>query len=276
MLIRVKLPTGPLINLWGFCKSIADAVSPRYKSLEGVGCVSGKIYPPDVQTPIFGIAGPYPLDEADQQALSNLLVQLPRLRYRMKDEEIALFMKAYASLADRPTWTPQLLTTEMVIVRKLKHDQVVDHHLKAIRQEHIAGRLVPVDINYVPVEAEQLGAHLTRKDAIAYLERHGLMCEDEESARGTEQDTVSSEAALESHNADQVTLTGKPKRGLVRFSAAKKAKAVEYYNELTAKKISGPVKKAAHRFETTERSIYTWVKEAEAKKKALLKLLGGA
>lgn len=250
MLIRVKLPTGPLINLWGFCKSIADAVSPRYKSLEGVDCVSGKIYPPDVQTPIFGIAGPYPLDEADQQALSNLLVQLPRLRYLMPEEEIASFMKAYASLADRPTWTPQLLTKETVIVRKLKHDQVVDRHLKAIRQEHISGRLVPVDIDYVPVEAEQLGAHLTRKDAIAYLERHGLMYEDEEIAKGLKQDALKSEAEAQSLSGDE-----------------KKAAIVKFHAELKAKGDNSPSKKTAIEFNVVETYVRRVIRETKNAKK---------
>ncbi len=61
---RVKLPSGPLIPYLKLCEAIADAVGPRYKSPEGVDCVSAKVYPPDVQTPIFGIAGPYLLDDA--------------------------------------------------------------------------------------------------------------------------------------------------------------------------------------------------------------------
>lgn len=47
------------------------------------------------------------------------------------------------------------------------------------------------------------------------------------------------------------------------FSAAKKAKAVEYCKALKERGDKKFAKKTAEKFETSERSIYTWVQEAE-------------
>lgn len=263
MQARVKLPSGSLICYLYFCRLIAQAVCPIGKNLEGLECVSAKIYSPDAPTRYFGTGVPYSLDEADRQAFAKVLPKLPPLRCPMLEEEMASFMEAYVNLPNRPIWMPLFETEETVLARKIEHDTVLDNHVAELRKEHRAGRIVPVGTNHVPVGAVELGAQLTREDAISYLKRHGLSYEDEETAKGAKQDALSSEAVHQTHKADQVTLTGKPKRGIIRFSAATKAKAVKRSKELMAAGEGKFAKITAKEFETSERSIYTWVKEAE-------------
>lgn len=195
MQVQVELPSGPLIPYWAFCRAIADAVGPRYKDLEGIDCVSEKIYPPDVPPPNFSIAGPYPLEDADRQALSKVLVKLPRLHYPMPEEEVASFMEAYVNLPKRPEWIPFLVNEKTVLGRKNEYEQIADRHLKALREEHKAGRIVPVSADHTPLNAVEIGAYLTRKDAIAYLARHGLAYDDKD-ARGSPGSPVESSTAV--------------------------------------------------------------------------------
>lgn len=233
------------------------------KNFEGIDCVLAKVYLPDAPVRYFGTGVPYSLDEADRQAFAEVLPKLPPLRCPMSEEEMASFMKAYVDLPNRPIWMPLLETKETVLARKIKHDSVMDEHIAALRKEHREGRLVPVSTNHAPVRAVELGAQLTREDAIAYLKRHGLSYEDEEIAKGPKQDTLSSEATHQSHNGEQMTLAGKPKRGVIRFSAATKAQAVKRCKELKAAGEEKFAKITAKEFKTSERSIYTWVKESE-------------
>lgn len=249
--------------------------------------MSAKIYSPDALTGFFGAGVPYSLDEDDRQAFAEVLPKLPHLRCPMSEEERASFMEAYVKLPNRPIWMPLLETEETILARMREHDKVISKHVDALRREHRAGRLAPVNAHYVPVEAVEIGAQVTREDAIAYLKRHGLAFDDgetvanskqdtvssevapqsqkldEETATGLEQDSVSSEVTPQSHNADQLTLNGKKKRGCIEFDATTKAKAVMFCNELKTKGEKKFVKKTAEKFETTERSIYTWVQEAE-------------
>jgi len=273
VLIRVKLPTGPLIPYLAFCKAIAEAIGPKYKNLEGVDCVSGKIYPPDVPTPIIGIAGPYPLDEADRQAFSKVLVELPRLHYPMLEEEVASFMKAYASLASRPPWTPQLVTKETIRERKFEYNRIEDLHLAAIRREHRAGRLVPVGTNHVPLDAVQMAAHLTRKDAVAYLERHGLPYDDEEPVASLKPSSLSSEAGHPSPDVDPLSLnSGASIVGRPKVNDAQRAEAIKRTKELRAAGEKDFMAQVAKEYGVTPRSIHNWVKEDEemTKKKPTL------
>ncbi|OJA51118.1 helix-turn-helix domain-containing protein [Burkholderia ubonensis] len=185
----------------------------------------------------------------------------------MSERDIASFTEAYAKLPDRPMWVPVLVTDEKIIGLKIKRDQIMDRHIAAIREERRAGRLVPVDANYVPVEAVQIGAHLTRKDAIAYLERHGLAYDDEETATSSERGSSSVEAAHLALDTDPLALrSGTSKVGHPQFSAATKAAAVKRSKELEAAGEKDPRKRAAEEFGTTRRSIYDWVKAADDEK----------
>lgn len=275
MHVRVKLPSGPLIHYLKFCRVIAEAVCPIDKDLEGIKCVLAKIYPPDVPTPNFGPGVPYPLDETDRQALAKVLPKLPPLRYPMSEkgassfkEESASFMEAYVNLPKRPEWIPLLVNEETILGRKIEHNQVKDRHLEAIREERKAGRLVPVDINYVPLEAVQIGAYLTRKDAIAYLERHGLAYDERETAKSPEQDSLLSETGHPALDADPLALSnGTSVVGQPIYSPAKKAEIVERSKELQAAGEKDYRARVAKEYGVTPKSIYNWVKKDEEMKK---------
>ncbi|TCK97140.1 hypothetical protein [Paraburkholderia sp. BL9I2N2] len=267
MQVRVKLSSGPLIGYWQFCQEIARAVCPIDRNPKGIDCVWAKRYPSGVSSPYAGTDVPLPLDVADREALAKVLQKLPPLKYPMSEKDIASFIEAYVKLPSRPMWMPVLVTEETVLGAKIKRNQIVDRHLAAIREERKAGRLVPVDINHVPLEAVQIGAHLSRKDAIAYLERHGLAYDDEETAKSLEQGSLSGEAGHPALDVDPLALSeGASVVGRQRFSAAKKAEAVKRSNELQAAGEKNFRKRVAEEYGTTERSIYDWVREDEAMK----------
>lgn len=265
--VRVKLPSGPLIHYLQFCRLIAAALQPVDKNPEGIDCVWAKSYPSGVSSPYAGTDVPLPLGEADREALGKVLPKLPPLKYPMSERDVALFAEAYAKLPDRPLWMPVLVTEETILGLKIKRDQIMDRHIAAIREERLAGRLVPVDANYVPLKAVQIGAHLTRKDAIAYLERHGMPYDDGGAATSREQGSLSAAAAAPALDADPLApSSGTSVVGRPQFSAATKAAAVKRSKELEAAGEKGPRKRAAEEFGTSRRSIYDWVKEAEAMK----------
>ncbi|KGC64725.1 hypothetical protein DP57_689 [Burkholderia pseudomallei] len=269
---RVKLPSGPLIHYLQFCRLIADALQPVDKHPKGIDCVWAKRYPPGVPSPYAGIDVTPSLDKTDREALARVLPKLPALKYPMSEEDAGLFMEAYAKLPDRPMWMPVLVTEETILGLKIKHDQIMDRHIAAIREERKAGRLVPVDINFVPVDAVQMEAHLTRKDAIAYLERHGMPYDDGGAATGREQGSLSAAAAAPASDADPLApSSGTSVVGRPQFSAATKAAAVKRSKELEAAGEKDPRKRVAEEFRTTRRSIYDWVmkdmKDQEAKEK---------
>ncbi|WP_247539172.1 hypothetical protein [Ralstonia pseudosolanacearum] len=257
---RVKLPSGPLINYLQFCRLIADALQPVDKHPKGIDCVWAKSYPSGVPSPFAGTDVPLPLDEADREAFAKILPKLPLLKYPMLEEDVGFFMEAYAKLHDRPMWMPVLVTEETILGLKIKRDRIMDRHIAAIRDEHKAGRLVPVDINFVPVDAVQMGAHLTRKDAIAYLERHGMPHDDRETTTSPEQGSLSGAAADPALDTDSLApSSGTSKVGRSHYSAATKAAAVKRSKELEAAGENDPRKRAAEEFGTTERSVYAWV-----------------
>ncbi|WP_423380280.1 hypothetical protein [Burkholderia sp. LMG 32019] len=261
--VRVKLPSGPLIHYLQFCRLIAAALQPVDKNPKGIDCVWAKSHPSGVSSPYAGTDVTLPLGEADREALAKVLPKLPPLRYPMSERDVALFAEAYAKLPDRPLWTPVLVTEETILGLKIKRDQIMDRHIAAIREERRAGRLVPVDANYVPLKAVQIGAHLTRKDAVAYLERHGLAYDDEETATSSLSGAVA-DLALDT---DPLALSsGTSKVGRPQFSPATKAAAVKRSKELEAAGEKDPRKRAAEEFGTTRRSIYDWVKAADDEK----------
>lgn len=88
-------------------------------------------------------------------------------------------MDAYLNLPKRPTWLPLFETQASILEHERKHRQIIDDHVTALREDHKAGRFVLVDKEHRVVTAVQMGAHLSRKDAIAYLERHLLTYVDE-------------------------------------------------------------------------------------------------
>lgn len=261
----VKLPSGPLIHYWKFCRLIAEALQPINKNPKGIDCVWAKSYPAGVPSPYAGTDVPLPLDEADRKALAKVLPKLPPLKYPMSERDIASFAEAYVQQPNRPLWMPVLVTEETILGLKIKRDQVMDRHIAAIREERRAGRLVPVDANYVPLEAVEIGAHLTRKDAIAYLERHGMAYVDEETATSPEQGSLSGETAHPALDTDTLALSsGTSQVGRPQFTDATKAAAVKRSKELQAAGEKDYRERAAKEYGTTSRSILNWVTDDEA------------
>ena len=64
MQVRVKLPSGPLIPYFQFCRLIAQAVYPIDKDLNGIKCVLAKIFPTKAPTSYADVEAevPYSLD----------------------------------------------------------------------------------------------------------------------------------------------------------------------------------------------------------------------
>jgi len=267
---RVKLPSGPLIPYLEFCKAIAEAVSPIGKNFEGIKCVWAKIYTTDAPPLRVGTGVPYPLDEPDRLELATVLQKLPPLRCPMSEEETALFMKAYLNLPGRPEWEPLFETEEGVRERKDKHNQVMSRLAKAIQEEHMAGRLVLVDVKHLPVQTVQLGAYLTRKDAVAYLDRHGLLYGDEEPAASQKPSSLSSDAGHPTLDADPLSLSaGTSVVGRPKVTDAKRAEAVQRTRELRAEGKKDFMAQVAKDCGVSPRSIHTWVKKDEEMKKKM-------
>ncbi len=246
---RVKLPSGPLIHYWKFCREIAKAVSPIDTSPTGIDCVWAKSYPSGVPSPYAGTNVPFPLDEADRRALAKVLPRLPPLKYPMSEEDAGSFMDAYAKRPDRPMWMPVLVTKETVLGQKIRHDQVMDRHIASIREEHRAKRLVPVDANYAPLEAVQAGAYLTRKDAIAYLDRHGLAYDDEDVRR--------------SHDGEAELSTA---MGKAVLSPGDREAIPMRHEKLVSEGVKNPTDLLAKEFCVSTSRIRALVREAKAKK----------
>lgn len=177
---KVKLPSDPLIPYLKFCRLIADAIHPIDKDIKGIKCVMLKVYRPEAPSPGFGIGVPYALDDKDLKSLAKLLPKLPPLSYGMSEQNVDSFIQAYLNLPNRPLWTPVIASEKTAFEQKYKHSKIMDRHLQAIREERVAGRLVPVDATHVVMDAVQIGAHISRQAAITYLERHGLAYESNE------------------------------------------------------------------------------------------------
>ncbi|MGE8364457.1 hypothetical protein [Cupriavidus sp.] len=247
MQARVKLPSGPLIHYWKFCREIAEAVCPVDTNPTGIDSVWAKSYPSGVPSPYAGTNVPFPLEEADREALAKVLPKLPPVKYQMSEEDVGSFIEAYAKLPDRPMWMPVLVTEEAILGLKIKRDQIMDRHIAAIREERKAGRLVPVDINYVPLEVVQAGAYLTRRDAIAYLERHGLAYDDEDASHGGE--------------VEFSTAVGKAVLSLSDRESIPKSHA-----KLVAEGVKNPTERLAKEFGVSTSRIRALIREAKAKK----------
>lgn len=258
MQVSVKLPSDQLIHYLKFCRVIADAVSPIDKDIVGIKCVRAKTYPIEKTNEHLSKV-PFFLDEMDREALAKLLPNLPPLSYPMSLDQVAAFMEAYVNLPDRPIWMPVLITEETIHERKVKHDQTMDRHLEAIRKECNAGLLVAVDANHVPLDFVQIGAHIPRRDAIAYLVRCGIAFEDE-IVKSPEQNILSSKTPHQTGKMDRNGLIGVENRvGAKRFTAAQKEDAVRRSNEL--KGIAHDfVKQVADEYGVTVRTIDNWIR----------------
>lgn len=255
MQIRVKLPSGPLIHYLKFCRLIAEAVCPIDKDLAGIKCVSAKIYPPDVPTPHFGTGVPYSLDETDRQALAKVLPKLPPLRHPMSEEEAASFMAAYVNLPKRPEWIPLLVNEETILGRKIEYNKIVDRHLEALREEHKAGRVVPVSASHAPLNAVEIGAYLTRKDAIAYLVRHGLAYDDEDARKSPGSEVESSTAV-----------------GKAILSLSDRETIPKRHAKLVAEGVKNPTDRLAKEFGVSTSRIRSLIREAKAMQPSPLSL----
>lgn len=263
----IKLPSGPLIHYWKFCHLIAEALQPINKNPTGIDCVWAKRYPSGVPSPYAGTDVPHTLDEADRRALAKVLLKLPPLKYSMSEKDINSFMEAYEKLPNRPMWMPVLVTKETMLGLKIKRDQIMDRHIAAIREERRAGRLVSVDANCVPLEGLEIGAHLTRKDAIAYLERHGLAYNDEEITKNPTQNALSSEAVHLALDADSLALSGGASPvGHPKLSAVQRAEVVKRSKELEAAGVTDFRARVAREYGVTPKSVYNWVQEDKKKK----------
>jgi hypothetical protein len=92
----------------------------------------------------------------------------------MSTDDEAAFMEAYLRLKDRPEWIPVLLNAAAMERRKAKQAVVMRHHQRTLQEEVAEGRLIVVNKDHLPVAIGHGGCFIPRKQAIAYLERHGI------------------------------------------------------------------------------------------------------
>lgn len=251
---KVKLPSDSLIPYLKFCRLIADAIHPIDKDVQGIKCAIFKIYPAEGALGfVTGLT--YPLDGKDIKELAKLLPKLPPLHYGMPEAEVDLFMQAYADLPKRPVWAPVIASEKTAFEHKYKHKEIMDRHLQLVRGEQAAGRLVPVDATHVVLDAVQIGAHISRYDAIAYLKRHGLEFDNDE---------IGNPVSKKSRSADGVKKPLSPKE---------KETIVRYHKRNIDEKRPKPTQQIAELFNVSTRMITSIVKEAkeaqEAQEKAL-------
>lgn len=248
--VCVKLPAGPLISYLHLSRLIADAVCPIKKNLEGVNCVWAKTYFPDAPSPYCDIKVPHLLDDVDRQEFAKILPKLPSVRYPMSEEATAIFMEAYMNLPGRPIWRPHFVTAEMIFDRELRNKKIRSDHIEAMRNDHRAGWLVPVNANHVPLEAVELGAHLTRSDALAYLNRRGLPHDEE--AKTPEPQSV-------------------PLDGFIKgkLAPSDREEIVRLHKEWNAKDKTKVTKLLAEKFKISTSMVRRLVREDAVKKKSI-------
>lgn len=211
---------------------------------------------------VFDLPLPYSLTDEDRRLMENLLADLPALRYPMSEEDVAAFMSAYVMLPNRPTWEPVLITAAVIERRKAEQEAVMRDHQKALKDELAQGRLVAVDANHVPVARLALGAFIPREQAIAYLDRCGILHSDKE-MRG------SRDAEIQRPVLHQEPLGSRKKTvGVPKLSAKERQKVVAMVRQLKEQKISDFAKRTAEEFKITTRSVHKIVTKAEAEQAA--------
>lgn len=120
---------------------------------------------------------PFALSDSDRCWLEGVLPQLPPLRYPISDEEAAAFLTAYRDLKERPEWEPMLMTTAEMERRRDGQAAVLARQREALQAEFKRGNIAAVDSMYVPVPVLTTGSYIPREQAVAYLDRCGLVPE---------------------------------------------------------------------------------------------------
>lgn len=207
---------------------------------------------------VFELPLPYKLTDDDRRLMEELLPDLPALHYPMSESDVATFMSAYVKLPNRPTWEPNLVTAATIAKRQAEQDTVMRHHQKALQDELAHGRLVAVDANHVPVARLAVGAFIPRDQAIAYLDRYGILhCDKEMSGSRGEETQVPV--------IHQEQLDGKQNAvGDQKLSDKERRDVVTLYRKLKQKGVKDYCKQVAEQFDITERYVRILARKAEA------------
>lgn len=201
---------------------------------------------------------PYKLTDQDRQLMEELFADLPALHYPMSDDEVAIFMRAYFDLPNRPDWEPILVTAATIEQRQVKQDTIMLHHQKALQDELTRRRVVAVDSNHVRVAKLAFGAFLPRDQAIAYLDRHGILHCDK--PVGDHREVESQAPAVQPEPLEVQGPIGKPK-----LSDKQRQELVTLRNELERTGVKDFRRQVATKFGISPRRVQKIVAEEKAK-----------
>lgn len=258
MNMRIKLPSGPLVEFYSFTRAIAEAICPTGEhGANGIECVTGKLI--SLQGLTSMAAQPthdadehashrapeltVVLSDADRILLRQILAQLPPLSYPMLADDVAVFMKAYDNLPARPAWRPELLTEATVNARKDAQHKVLMLHQRALRLEVAEGRIVPLSAEHVPVVGFMAGVYLSRAQAVLYLERCGLQLIDGTVAKAGFTGSSGEHSGLNAGSAAQPVPAGTAK-----LTPKQRIAVVERVKQLRKAKAPAPTKQTANEF----------------------------
>lgn len=125
------------------------------------------------------LPAPYPLSGDDRRVLRKILHGLPPLRYPISDSEKAAFLNAWFDLKERPQWEPILVTAADIERYGKEQKEIQNRHQQALRDEFARGQLRAVDTGHASVTSLVPGSFIPRESAIAYLNRCGLVPDDD-------------------------------------------------------------------------------------------------
>ncbi|MGB8417676.1 hypothetical protein [Paraburkholderia sp.] len=168
--VNVNLASDEIVDCWKFARDIAKAVCPSIEDARGIDCVAGKT----AHSAAIGIELPYYLTAGDREQLGKLLPALPELRYPMSGEQVNEFMDAYRLTDNRPDWEPVFIKESDIWANRQQQWNIFDRHFAALQTAFSDGQIAAFDQYHAPAERIALGALMSRKHAVEYLERCGL------------------------------------------------------------------------------------------------------
>ncbi|MET3116987.1 hypothetical protein AAKU64_001200 [Undibacterium sp. GrIS 1.8] len=202
---------------------------------------------------------PYKLTDNDREVMEKLLVDLPSLHYPMSDYGMESFLSAYSSLPNRPEWKPVLVDAKTIERRQAEQDTVMIHHQRVLQDELARERLSAVDANHVSVARFGIGTYLPKGQAIAYLERCGILHVEKREVSDRDVQTEISIIDQESLKAKRSALR-KPK-----LTKKDKQEIVKRHDELQRKGVNNFSQQLAEQFGISSGYVRRIVREAKDK-----------
>lgn len=199
MSVVVELGDAALINLWDLGHAIARVGQVVAEGAVGVDCVTMKTWDTGIPRSFAGsldgctadldtsgtnrktLWNSSKLSDEERLRLTELLPQLPELRYPMGGVQREQFLKAYRKLVHgRWNWEPVLWTEDDAARHEADERKNQLRAINALRETFEDGKLFVCDANHVPIKRIVFTSEcfVSKRTAIEYLERIGVLYQD--------------------------------------------------------------------------------------------------